>query len=77
MSEIPQEILELTFEQAYARLEETVQNLESGNLALEESIAVYQRGMALAQHCSKMLDEAELSVKTLSPAGELTDFDEL
>jgi exodeoxyribonuclease VII small subunit len=66
----------LTFEQAYRELEETVQKLEAGNLPLEEALALYQRGMALAQYCNRQLDSAELRIKTLAPSGELVDFDE-
>lgn len=70
------EITELTFEQAYRQLEETVQKLESGNLPLEESLALYRQGMALAEQCSRVLDSAELSIKTLTAAGELAEFEE-
>jgi exodeoxyribonuclease VII small subunit len=66
----------LTFEQAYRELEETVQKLEAGNLPLEEALALYQRGMALAQYCNRRLDSAELRIKTLAPSGELVDFEE-
>lgn len=66
----------LSFEQAYRELEETVQKLEVGNLPLEEALALYQRGMVLAQYCNRQLDSAELRIKTLAPSGELVDFDE-
>lgn len=72
----PIAIENMTFEQAYRELEETVQKLEAGNLPLEEALEFYQRGMALAQYCNQQLDTAELRVKTLTPAGELVDFDE-
>lgn len=67
----------LTFEQAYRELEEAVQKLEAGNLPLEEALALYQWGMALAQACNRQLDSAELRIKTLAPSGELLDFDEV
>ena len=57
----------LTFEQAYAELEQTVQKLQAGNLPLAEALALYQRGMALAKHCEQQLDNAELSVQVLTP----------
>jgi exodeoxyribonuclease VII small subunit len=66
----------LTFEQAYAELEQTVQKLQAGNLPLAEALALYQRGMALAKHCEQQLDNAELSVQMLTPAGELVDFED-
>ncbi len=64
----------LTFEEAYAQLEATVQRLEAGNLSLEESLALYERGMELVRLCTEQLDQAELRVRRLvpSPSGELT-----
>ena len=53
----------LSFEQAYNQLEETVQQLEAGNLPLAEAVSLYQRGMALAKQCGLQLDTAELSIK--------------
>ncbi|MEW5958093.1 MAG: exodeoxyribonuclease VII small subunit [Chloroflexota bacterium] len=71
------DIEKMTFEQAFSELEAAVQKLESGSLPLAEAIALYERGMTLAQHCHVQLDQAELSIKTLTPAGELVDFDEV
>lgn len=76
MSEEQIPIGPLTFEQAFAELEETVRKLEAGSLPLAEAIALYQRGMALARHCGQHLDEAELNIKLLSPTGDLIDFEE-
>ena len=59
----------LSFEQAFEELGTTVQRLEAGDLALEEAIALYDRGMRLAQRCSDALDTAELQVQELSVAG--------
>ena len=70
-------IQSLSFEQAYKQLEETIQKLETGNLPLAEAIALYQQGMTLAKQCNVQLDNAELTVKRLTPGGELEDFDEL
>jgi exodeoxyribonuclease VII small subunit len=63
------EIEKLTFEQAFAELEETVRKLEAGGLALEESLTLFERGQALAAHCSTQLDQAELKVRQLTPEG--------
>jgi exodeoxyribonuclease VII small subunit len=68
-------IEDLTFEQAFTELEETVGKLEAGGLALEESLALFERGQALAAHCGTQLDEAELKIKQLTPAGDAT-FDQ-
>jgi exodeoxyribonuclease VII small subunit len=54
-----------TFEQIYARLEEHVAKLESGGLALEQSIALYEEGMTLARQCQERLDEAEQKITKL------------
>jgi len=61
------EIEGLSFEEAFAALEETVQQLERGNLTLDEAIALFERGQALARHCQARLDQAELRVKQLLP----------
>jgi len=55
----------LSFEDSYARLEEVIQRLEQGDLSLEESVALYEEGMSLAQHCGRQLDAAELRVTRL------------
>jgi len=55
-----------TFEAIYTRLEETVQRLEEGGLPLDESIALFEEGMRLAQRCRTLLDGAELRVTALS-----------
>lgn len=61
---------EITFEAAFAELEETVRRLEEGNLSLEESIALFEHGQRLAAYCSTQLDQAELRVRQLMPADE-------
>ena len=57
---------ELTFEQAFKELEETVAKLEDGDLPLEASLALYERGQQLSAHCSRLLEQAELKVTQLS-----------
>jgi len=58
---------EISFEQALAELEEIVQKLEGGTLALEDTMALYQRGRNLAARCQHLLDEVELRVQQLVP----------
>lgn len=77
MNEIPDEIKSLSFEQAYQQLEETVQKLETGQLSLEDALVLYQRGIALAQHCSFHLDQADLTVKRLTPEGDLAVLEDI
>jgi exodeoxyribonuclease VII small subunit len=64
------EIQDMTFEEAFSELEEVVNRLEVGGLPLEDSLALFERGQALAAHCSELLDEAELKVKQITPEGE-------
>ena len=64
------EFEELSFEEAFAELETTVQRLEAGDLTLEEAIALYERGMRLAQRCTDTLDAAELQVQELALVGD-------
>jgi len=56
---------DLTFEQAFAELEATVERLEGGDLSLEESLALFERGQRLSAHCSRLLEQAELKVTEL------------
>ena len=55
----------LEFEEAFTELETVVSKLEAGDLPLEESLALFERGMFLAQYCEKRLDRAELRVQEL------------
>jgi exodeoxyribonuclease VII small subunit len=59
---------ELTFEQAYKLLEETVGRLEEGNANLEESVALFEQGMQLVARCNELLGAAELRVSQLVPS---------
>jgi exodeoxyribonuclease VII small subunit len=55
----------LTFDAALAELERTVAELEAGGLPLEQTIARYERGVALEQRCEQLLADAELRVRRL------------
>jgi exodeoxyribonuclease VII small subunit len=59
------ETADLTFEQAFQQLEEVVQKLEAGDLSLEESLALFERGMLLARLCESKLDGAEQKVSQI------------
>jgi exodeoxyribonuclease VII small subunit len=59
----------LSFEEAFQELDVVVQQLEQGDLPLEEAIGLYERGMALAGRCSQALDAAELRVQQVAVAG--------
>jgi exodeoxyribonuclease VII small subunit len=69
----------MTFEQAFQELEEIVRQLEGGQPALDEALALFERGQALAARCGALLDSAELKVRQLVPKEggyELEDFEE-
>jgi exodeoxyribonuclease VII small subunit len=66
---------ELSYEQAFTELEMIVTALESDEHPLEEALALFERGQALANRCAELLDEAELRVKQLS-GEELVDFEQ-
>jgi exodeoxyribonuclease VII small subunit len=74
------DIAELSYEQAFAELEAIINGLEANQKTLEESIALYERGQALALFCAGLLDRAELRVRQLNEiemAGEAdSDFDQ-
>jgi len=55
----------LDFEKALAELEGIVKQLEAGNLALDKSLALFERGVELARSCKQKLAEAELKVSQL------------
>jgi len=55
----------LSFEEAMAELERVVGQLESGNVDLEKSIALYERGAALKAHCEKKLNDAQEKVAAI------------
>ncbi len=55
----------LTFEESLRRLEEIVEKLEQGNVPLEESIKLYEEGLALSKSCARRLTQAELTIKRL------------
>ena len=74
MSEIYTPIDDLTYEHAFAELEKIVSALETGEHTLDEAIAQYERGQALARHCVNLLDKAELKVQQLS-GDEIVDFE--
>ena len=56
---------QLTFEEAYTKLEETVKALEVGGTTLEEATALFEDGMKLARLCHQLLSTAELKITKL------------
>jgi exodeoxyribonuclease VII small subunit len=76
MTDLPDvpDITTLPFEAAMKELEAIVSRLEKGEVALEESIAIYERGEALKAHCDSLLKKAEARIEkiTLSRDGKPT-----
>ena len=64
---------ELTFEAGYAELEQLVTRLQEGGLSIEESMALFERGMELARLCGTQLEQAELRVQQLTAGGQTVD----
>lgn len=66
-----------TFEENMQRLEQIVRAMERGDVALEESLKLFQEGTALVQSCGKLLDDAELQVKKIlaGPDGDPVEED--
>jgi exodeoxyribonuclease VII small subunit len=61
----------LSFEAAYAELETIIARLEVGELSLEESVELFERGRKLSDHCQGLLDRAELRVNQLNSDGKI------
>ena len=68
---------DMSFESALARLEAIVRMLESGNAALDESLSVFEEGIALVKMCNEKLEAAEQKVKMLTRGadGEFVETD--
>lgn len=63
------EKIEMTYEQAVSELEEIISKLESGEASLDDSIALYSRGMELSKFCKEKLDAIEKKISILSKDG--------
>jgi len=64
MSETP--VADMSFEAALAELEQVVAKLERGDVALEDSIKLYERGAMLKSHCESKLKDAEEKVAAIT-----------
>lgn len=65
-----------TFEENMQRLEQIVRAMERGDVALEESLKLFQEGTELIKNCSKLLDDAELQVKKIATAADGSPVEE-
>lgn len=65
-----------TFEASMTRLEQIVRAMERGDVALEESLKLFQEGTELVRNCQKLLDEAQLQVKMIMTAQDGSPVEE-
>ncbi len=65
-----------TFEESMARLEQIVRAMERGDVALEESLKLFQEGTELIRSCQKLLDDAQLQVKKIMTAPDGSPVEE-
>ena len=75
----PADINKLEFEEAMEMLNEIIQGLESGEVRLSQSVEKFEIGSALAKHCKKLLDDAELRINAIkiNKAGNIVSSSEL
>jgi len=67
------ELQKLSFEEALQELEQIVLQLEAGDLSLESSLALFERGQQLTTYCNSLLDKARLRVEQLTEDGEIVE----
>ena len=67
--------MELTYEQAYSKLEENLNKLETNTTSIDESLKIYEEGIKLYARCNKLLEGAKLKISKFNEAQELEDFD--
>lgn len=65
-----------SFEEAITRLEQIVRAMERGDVALEESLKLFQEGTELVRSCQKLLDQAQLQVKKIMTAPDGSPVEE-
>lgn len=65
---------ELTLEQTFERLEDTIGKLQQEDISLEECFRLYKEGMRLIQSCNDKIDSVEKEVLKLNENGELDEF---
>ena len=65
-----------TFEEKVQRLEQIIRAMERGEVALEESLKLFQEGTELVRSCNKLLDEAQLQVKKIMTAPDGSPVEE-
>lgn len=65
---------EISLEEAFSRIEDTIDHLEEEEITLEESFQVYKEGMKLLKYCNEKIDRVEKQVLKINENGELDEF---
>ena len=65
-----------SFEESMVRLEQIVRAMERGDVALEESLKLFQEGTELVRSCQKLLDDAQMQVKMIMTAPDGSPVEE-
>ena len=63
-----------TYEEAYNKLENILEKLESKNASLDESLSLYEEGIRLYKYCNKLLEDAQLKISKFNKLGVEEDF---
>ena len=63
-----------SLEENFARLEETIEVLEAGEISLEEAFNAYSKGMSILKECNEQIDRVEKKVLKLSEQGNLEEL---
>lgn len=66
----------MSFEESMQRLEQIVRTMERGEVALEESLKLFQEGTELVRKCTELLDEAQLQIKKITVDSDGTPSEE-
>ena len=66
--------MNLTYEEAYNKLEIILDKLESKSASLDESLSLYEEGNQLYKHCNKLLENAQLKISKFSQLGVEENF---
>jgi len=68
------EVENLSIEEAFAKLDETILRLEAEDITLEDSLNAYEQGMEYIRSCNEAIDRAEKKVLVIRENGELDEF---
>ncbi len=66
--------MNITYEEAYKKLELILEKLESKNTSLDESLSMYEEGIKLYKHCNKLLEDAQFKISKFNKLGAESDF---